>query len=384
MRKLFTLFFITLICGVAYSQNISVASFRCLENDINARTSKVIDINGELCALIIINTTEQGFEFSGCNVEKTEQKTGEIWVFVSPGVKFITIKHRELGTIRNYPFPQSIKSGITYEMKLKTEPKQPTLDSASMMKAMEQKLLELEQKLSQNNQQQKNNIPNFQHLKTFYGYSESVRSVAYSPDGSRIAFGSANKTIDIWDANKGLYLKTLKGHTGNVTSLSFSPDGSRIVSGSTDACLKIWNANTGVCIKNIEGVIDNSGGNWLKNFEGHLSPISSVAYSPDGKYIVSGSYDGIIKIWDANTGQCLKTLEGHSECVSSVAYSPDGTKIISGSDDKSIKIWDANTRQCLQTLEGHKHSVLSVAYSPDGKNIVSGSYDNTVKIWGEE
>lgn len=271
MRKLFTLFFITLICGVAYSQNISVASFRCLENDINARTSKVIDINGELCALIIINTTEQGFEFSGCNVEKTEQKTGEIWVFVSPGVKFITIKHRELGTIRNYPFPQSIKSGITYEMKLKTEPKQPTIDSASMMKAMEQKLFELEQKLSQNNQQQKNNIPNFQHLKTFYGYSESVRSVAYSPDGSRIAFGSANKTIDIWDANKGLYLKTLKGHTGNVTSLSFSPDGSRIVSSSSDNTIKIWNVNTGECIKTLKGDYDR---------------FYSVAFSPDGSRIV--------------------------------------------------------------------------------------------------
>ena len=273
-----------MICGVVCSQNISVSSFRCLGNDINARTSKVIDINGELCALIIINTTEQGFEFSGCNVEKTEQKIGEIWVFVSPGVKFITIKHRELGTIRNYPFPQSIKSGTTYEMKLKTEPKQPTLDSASIMNAMEQKLLELEQKLSQNNQQQKNNIPNFQHLKTLKGHIKAVYSVAYSPDGTKIISGSYDNTIKIWDANTGQCLKTLKGHSSNVKSIAFSPDGSRIVSGSSDACLKIWDANTGVCIKNIEGIIDNSGGNWLKNFEGHLSPVVSVAYSPNGSH----------------------------------------------------------------------------------------------------
>ena len=120
MKKLLILFFLTLICGVAYSQNISVSSFRCIENDITARTEKVTDQNGELCALIILNTPVQGFEFGGCSIETTKQKTGEIWLFVSPGVKFITIKHRDLGSLRNYPFPMSIKSGTTYEMVLKT------------------------------------------------------------------------------------------------------------------------------------------------------------------------------------------------------------------------------------------------------------------------
>ena len=81
---------------------------------------------------------------------------------------------------------------------------------------------------------------------------------------------------------------------------------------------------------------------------------------------------------------CLKTLEGHSYGVSSVAYSPDGTKIISGSTDKTIKIWNANTGECLQTLEGHLDIILSVAYSPDGTKIISGSSDKTIKIWGEE
>ena len=80
----------------------------------------------------------------------------------------------------------------------------------------------------------------------------------------------------------------------------------------------------------------------------------------------------------------LKTLEGHSHWVNSVAYSPDGTKIISGSFDGIIKIWDVNTGECLKTLEGHEYSVNSVAYSPDGTKIVSGSSDDTVKIWGVE
>ena len=87
---------------------------------------------------------------------------------------------------------------------------------------------------------------------------------------------------------------------------------------------------------------------------------------------------------DVSKFKCLKTLEGHSYGVLSVAYSPDGTKIISGSGDETVKIWDANTGECLKTLEGHSVWVFSVAYSPDGTKIVSGSLDNTVKIWGEE
>ena len=120
MKKSLFLIYFVLLGFLAFSQNMSIESFRCLDNDLSARVAKLKDINGELCALIRLNTPERGFEFSGCNVEKTEQKTGEIWIFVSPGVKFITIKHRDFGAIINYPFPESIKSGYAYEMKLRT------------------------------------------------------------------------------------------------------------------------------------------------------------------------------------------------------------------------------------------------------------------------
>ena len=120
MKKILSLIICLLIGSFAFAQHMSVESFRCLENDLSARYAKVEDINNELCALIILNTPEQGFEFAGCNVEKTEQKTGEVWVFVSPGVKFITIKHRDFGAIINYPFPEQIKAGYVYEMKLRT------------------------------------------------------------------------------------------------------------------------------------------------------------------------------------------------------------------------------------------------------------------------
>ena len=120
MKKTLSLLLFVLLATFAYSQNMSVSGFRCLENDISARSAGVTDINGELCALIRVNTPERGFEFTGCNIEKTEQKNGEIWLFVSTGVKFITIRHRDFGSIMNYPFPESIKSGYCYELKLTT------------------------------------------------------------------------------------------------------------------------------------------------------------------------------------------------------------------------------------------------------------------------
>ena len=87
---------------------------------------------------------------------------------------------------------------------------------------------------------------------------------------------------------------------------------------------------------------------------------------------------------DVSKFKCLETLKGHSYSVLSVAYSPDGTKIISGSGDKTIKIWEANTGECLKTLKGHSETIFSVAYSSDGTKIISCSYDETIKIWGEE
>ena len=139
---------VLLICGVsaAKAQKISVESFNRIDRDMGARVAKVRDINSDLCALIKIETIETGFEFSGCIIEKTEQKTGEIWVFVSPGVRFLTIKHKEFGVLRNYNFPQSIESGVVYQMKLNTEGKEIKIDTTSIGKAVDSKLDEILQK----------------------------------------------------------------------------------------------------------------------------------------------------------------------------------------------------------------------------------------------
>ncbi|KAG8742618.1 hypothetical protein FRC10_001216 [Ceratobasidium sp. 414] len=156
---------------------------------------------------------------------------------------------------------------------------------------------------------------------------------------------------------------------GGIVSLAYSPDGAYIVSGSFDNTIRIWDAHTGQSVG--------------EPLQGHTSLVNSVAYSPDGAYIVSGSHDNTIRIWNAHTGQAVgQPLQGHTNWVNSVAYSPDGAYIVSGSSDNTIRIWDAHTGQSIgQPLQGHTRLINWVAYSPDGAYIVSCSFDDTIRIW---
>jgi WD40 repeat protein/predicted Ser/Thr protein kinase len=169
---------------------------------------------------------------------------------------------------------------------------------------------------------------------------------------------------------------TLTGHTSYVASVAFSPDGRRIVSGSGDSTVKVWDAETG------QETLTLTGHSWR---------VMSVSFSPDGKQIVSGGGDfgkpGEIKVWDADSGQEVLALKGHTTTVNSVVFSPDGKRIVSGSYgnyNDTLKVWDAETGQELLALKGHTGPVKSVSFSPDGKRIVSGSFDDTAKIWDAE
>jgi WD40 repeat protein len=143
----------------------------------------------------------------------------------------------------------------------------------------------------------------------------------------------------------------------------------RALSLAHDKTIRVWDARTG----------DTVAG----PFEGHTDSVSSVAFSPDGMCIVSGSFDKTIRVWDACTGDTVAgPFEGHTDLVWSAAFSPDGTRIVSGSKDKTIRVWDARTGDTVVgPFEGHIGQVRSVAFSPDGTRIVSSSWDQTIRVW---
>ncbi|KAB5589876.1 hypothetical protein CTheo_6677 [Ceratobasidium theobromae] len=207
----------------------------------------------------------------------------------------------------------------------------------------------------------------------FKGHSDIVLSVAFSPDGTRFVSGSDDCMIKIWNAQDGSLIgEPFQGHTDGINSVAFSLDGRLIASASADMTVRVWSVNKGASVAG--------------PFMGHTSWVLSVAFSPDGLRLVSGSYDHTVRVWNIQDGTlAFDPLEGHTGPVRSVAFSPDGTRIASGSDDRSIRIWNAQDGLLvIGSLKGHTDEICSVAFSPDGVRLVSSSMDDTIRIWSSE
>jgi WD40 repeat protein len=209
------------------------------------------------------------------------------------------------------------------------------------------------------------------HLSAFLpGHKAQVFSVAWSPDGKRLASVSADQTVMLWDVESRKALATLEGHKGGAVgaygTVAWSPDGKRLASASGDRTMMLWDVDSRKP---------------LATLEGHKDMVYSVAWSPDGKRLASASGDQTVILWDVDSRQPLVTLAGHQGAVSSVAFSPDGKRLASASGDQTVILWDVDSRKPLATLEGHKSFVQSVAFSPDGKRLASASEDETVILW---
>ncbi|EMD41251.1 hypothetical protein CERSUDRAFT_101783 [Gelatoporia subvermispora B] len=232
---------------------------------------------------------------------------------------------------------------------------------------------------------------------TWIRHTHYVSSVSFSPDGARIASGSFDKTVRIWNLNPStrdaVESMVLTGHDDWIRSVAFSPDSTHVVSGSDDQTIRIWDLETTSAVVDSDPIAGHTIITEHRKITAHAKPVTSVAFSPDGSHIVSGSLDKAIRIWNASTGKAKgEPLRGHSDWVLSVAFSPTGTRVVSGSRDGTVRVWDAETGAALgSTLAGdhnwvwsHTDDVNSVAFSPNGLYIVSGSNDKTVRIWNTE
>jgi len=157
----------------------------------------------------------------------------------------------------------------------------------------------------------------------------------------------------------------LSGHRADVWSVAISPDGTWLASGSVDSTVKVWNIATGKLIRNLK----------------QPTGVTYVTISIDGNYIASAGYDGVIRLWKMPEGDLVKELKGSSETVWSVDFSKDGKTIASGGEDAAIRIWDIESGRIIKTLKGHTRNIWDVKFSPDGGTLASGSFDKTVKIW---
>lgn len=164
----------------------------------------------------------------------------------------------------------------------------------------------------------------------------------------------------------------LTGHADAVKAVAWSPDGRTLLTASRDRTLASW---------------DVSAGKRLRVFEGHEGGVTSVALSPDGRFAVSGSQDKTVALWEVSTGRLLSRHEHHALWVTCVAWSPDGRRVLSGSLDRTVVVWDVAEGPALrnpQPIGRHGERVMGLAFTPDGREAASSSGDRSVVFWDLE
>lgn len=193
--------------------------------------------------------------------------------------------------------------------------------------------------------------------------AEKINSIAFSHDGLLVAGGGSDNCLYIWSTS-GCFLLSLSGHTKSIWSVSWSSKG-YIVSGSLDGNVCIWDPSCGKALLTVAG----------------KSPVRSVCYSPDGCKIAWASEDCITRVWEGGCEEDVRCFEEHSSCGECVVFHPDNVRLSTSAMDGTIRILDSKLLTCLIQLTGHNNSVLSLSFSPCGFFLASASNDMSIRIW---
>jgi WD40 repeat protein len=206
-----------------------------------------------------------------------------------------------------------------------------------------------------------------------------VYGIALSPDGKKVVSGSEDGAVRLWDIDTGKIITKWMGHKDKVKPVCWSRDGRRVLSGSEDGTARQWD------------VEPEKGQTIFTSIETGHQEVRAVVYSPDttliatgGSHEAAGYADYFIKIWDAKTGKLVATLKGHTTWVNSLAWTMDGKTLISASFDCSIRTWDTKTWKQIAVLDEHTSFINALAISPNGRVLASASYDKTVRLWNLE
>jgi WD40 repeat protein len=252
-------------------------------------------------------------------------------------------------------------------------------------------------------------------VRVFKGHTDGVIAFAFSPDGKKVLTGSSDHTARLWDVASGREIQQFKGHTYGISTVAFSPDGATIFTAGflSDRTLRVWDAATGRQLGQFKVLPDGSvapvvfspdgktvlsitaaddtahilearTGRELKRFKTHPS-VRSATYSPDGKFLLTGSSDGTVSLLDAATGNEVRQFRAGSKSVHAVAFSPDGRMVAAAADasgDPIALIWNAADGQELQHVFSNTASHAdSIAFSPDSTALLTGGSDRTTRIW---
>src|SRR5882762_3457553 len=218
------------------------------------------------------------------------------------------------------------------------------------------------------------------------GHSGSANSVAYSPDGQLLVSGSSDETIKLWRRDR-TFIKSLSipyninAQLADVRSVAVSPDGKLLavgvqlfngVSHTYTGAVEVWRISDGVLAQTLTGY--GSG-------DITVTGVNSVAFSSDGQYLATGSWDRLVKVWRVANGTLVSSRSDHAQKVNAVGFSPNGQWLASASDDMTAKLYRTSDWGVERTLAGHTNLVLSLAFSPNSARLATGSWDQTVRIW---